>query len=123
MRELAGLRARLERGVGADGSGPGGRDASDLRARAGELARLRGPVANNPDAAGDLEHLIEGIEALAAAGQADPDAMLDTIGDLERALQAAGDPRRAAVVAGREGGAPVEYRGAVETYFRARQLE
>jgi hypothetical protein len=121
LRELAGLREQLQRLDGAVGLGPGGRDVADLQARAGELDRLRDPVADNPGAAGDLQALIDGIRALAdesaAAGtQSPPGELLDTLGALERALGPGS--REQAVVAGRQADAPVEYRDLVEQFYR-----
>jgi hypothetical protein len=124
MRELAGLRESLERGRGAWGAGPGGRDGSDLAARADQLGRLRGPVADNPDVAGDLEALIEGVRALAAEsaegarGAVDASQMLDAIATLERALEAEAGEEATALVAPPAGGAPPRYRSRVDEYFR-----
>jgi hypothetical protein len=124
MRELAGLRESLERGRGGWGAGPGGRDAGDLAARADQLGRLRGPVANNPDAAGDLEALIDGVRALAAEqtqgvrGAVDASQMLDAITALERALEAEAGEEATALVAPPSSDAPPRYRPLVDEYFR-----
>jgi hypothetical protein len=124
MQELAGVRERTRDGT-AGNAGPGGRDASGWQNLAGSLGRLRGPVARNPGASGDLETLIRGIEALATdggaiAGDAQRDAFLQALAGVERAVaELAGDAAASdALPAGRDARAPDRYRALVEDYYR-----
>ncbi len=125
MRDLSALRDRLGRESGAVGGGAWGRDASRLDGLAGTLDRLRGPVARNPGAAGDLEALIDGIRALAAesgagtAGGPDRDALLSALSGVERELRRALEGEEPEVRAGRDARAPARYRAQVEEYFRS----
>jgi hypothetical protein len=124
MRELAGLRERTRDGM-AGNAGPGGRDASGWQGLAGSLDRLRGPVARNPAASGDLDTLIRGIESLAGqdgalAGGAQRDAFLEALAGVERAVAelAAGAADTQTLPAPRDARAPDRYRAQVEDYYR-----
>jgi len=125
MRELAGLREQVRRGARGDGRGPGGRGLPGLDALAGSLDRLRGPVADNYGAVGDLEALLEGIRALAAesaaggsAGGPDTEALLEALAGVERALARAAAAAGERPVAADEGRAPERYRALVDDYYR-----
>lgn len=124
MQELAGLREHT-RDRTPGNAGPGGRDASGLQNLAGTLDSLRGPVARNPGATGDLETLIDGIESLATDGAAmtggpQRDAFLQALAGVERAIAelSAGAGDRDALPAGRDARAPDRYRALVEDYYR-----
>ena len=124
MRELAGLRDGARDAAGG-GFGPGGWDASRWQGVASSLDRLRGPVAFNQAASGDLDALIRGIESLAAdedaiASGASRRAFLDALTGAERAIAGLAADARGDVVlpAGRDARTPDRYRALVEAYYR-----
>lgn len=129
MREMARLRERFERGLGA-GPGPGGRGRDDLRGLASELRQFEAgqleAQASNFERAGDLRTLIEGIEALAAQADAArelrgaqvSDALLAALARVERRVKDRAEAGRASVPTGRDARMPREYRALVEAYYR-----